>query len=682
MILMFIHLGFVAASIVLIIQIINLQLFWKPDPKIEKYILPRHKKEITYPERGSILAHDGRLLAVSIPMYQIYMDCTVQKNSFANDRKNGKEKEQKWLDKAKKLSEGLAIQFKDKTAKEYYDFIASGRLNGKTYVKIGVPVNHDELTELKKLPLFNEDSYRGGLIVKRLDRRKYPYETLARNTIGHVLSNDTPDARRVGIEEAYNYILHGTEGVEWLKMIERKGWIRDYDSTKTEVVDGKDIRTTIDIDIQDIADKALRENILKNDIIEGGCAIVMDVSTGGIRAMVNLQRDDEGIPRERFSYATKQLGDPGSVFKVTTLMTLLEETDVTLQTKVPTFNGRWTYRGTEFKDPYLKDKGPEISVVDGFKISSNHVFRYLACKYFDDNPKKFIDKLYEYKLGESFDFGRFDVAKPVIPKPDDPSRWSGTALPSIAIGYSVTITPLHTLMLYNSIANKGKMMKPYIVESFEKDGKVTDRFKPVILNGAVCKTSTADSLVAALLKVTSEGTGRGLARAKCKVAGKTGTARIPFTVDNGGKKVVAYIDKDGNRRHQATFVGFFPAEKPKYTAIIVMYSKLSKQNLYGAECIPAFREIVNEIYATDSSWAEEFECSGRVPVMAGSSTDASDYGLKEIPSVTGLGLKDAIYTIENCGYRCTFEGTGHVTSQSPRAGVRGEKGETVHLILK
>ena len=686
-ILMAIHALFLVAAFIVIFKIIYIQLFYRPDPRYQNALIPGSRKEVTDPVRGSILAKDGRLLAVSVPMYQIYMDCTVRKEEFDMNGRDGAKLDREWLDKARKLSAGLARIYGDRSADQYYRLIAGGRVNNRRYEKIGFPVDHATLLKLKELPLFNESSYRGGMIVRKIDTRKYPYGTLARRTIGSVRNNSDRNSL-IGLEGKYDYALHGTEGVEWLQKSDARGWIRDYDSTIVKVKDGYDIRTTIDIDIQDIVDYSLKQRIMENDIIEGGCAIVMDVKTGAIRAMVNLRKDEDGIPRETYNYAIGRAGAPGSVFKLATLMTLLEDGKIkSLEEEVPTYKGVWKYQSgksvTTFRDEYLqKWKDDHISIADGFKISSNNVFRMLACKYYEDNPKRFTDKLSEYKFTEAFDFDLIGLASPVVVTPGQ-AAWSGTALPSIAIGYTVQETPLHIVTFYNAVANRGRMMKPYLVESLEQNGTVKEKRGPSILNGSICSRATADTLARALRKVVLEGTGRGLKDASCPVAGKTGTAQMTFVTEVNGKEKVVYKDSHGNRMHQATFVGFFPADAPKYTAIVVLYSKLGKHNLYGAFSIPAFRNIVDEIYALeDGMWGDRIEDRGQMPQMRQAGTSEADYGLGEIPAVKGMGLRDAIYTIENCGYTCTFEGTGHVSGQNPAPGTKADKGKNVHIILE
>lgn len=688
MILSVLHFMALCLALVLIVRIVYIQWIYRPDPALEHYLTSPVRKDVTDPVRGSILAKDGRLLASSTPMYQIYMDCTVLKKKFAAEGKKGEHKEKEWLEKAEKLSEGLATIYRDKTAKEYYHLITKGRREGRMYVKIGHQIDHGRLQDVKALPLFNEGGYKGGIIIEKIDTRQYPYGALARRVIGYVKDNsNTSGNNLIGLEGKYNYLLHGKEGTQWLRRTDNRGWIADYDSTIVNVENGSDLRTTIDIDIQDIADRALREKIKDVEDIEGGCAIVMDVQTGAIRAMANLKRDEDGNLREIYNYAIGVAGEPGSVFKLATLMTLIEEDKVELEDMIPTYRGRWPYPGEKIPDdPYLKTwKSDKISVSDALKISSNNVFRYLTREHYGDRPRHFIDKLYEYKFNEKFDFDILGLATPNIPSPGNDTRvWSGTTLESVAVGYSISETPLHILTFYNGIANKGKLMKPYLVESIEKDGKVRKKMGPAVLNGSICSKATADTLTRALKKVVTEGTGRiAFRNASCAVAGKTGTARVAFEVDRNGKKIIAYQDAQGRKKHQATFVGFFPADEPKYTAIVVVYSKLSKANFYGAAyAAPVLRKIVDNVYALGPEWGKELKDSGKVPHMKPSGLETGLDRLNEVPDVKGLGLKDALYSVENCGYRCIYSGSGHVISQSPSPGTGLRKGGTVTLTLR
>lgn len=686
-ILWYLYWVFILLSIILLGQIINLKVFWEPEPKTEWRFRPIKSKEVIKPERGTILDHNGKLLAVSTPMYDIYMDCTVLKERFARDKKDGKEKEEKWKAKARELAAALpqTLQKDGKDATYYRKLILGGRNLNRQYVSITKGIDHETLLTLKTLPLFNEGPYKGGLIVEKNDTRQYPYNVLARSVIGYVKNNDEKNrTRRRGIESKFDYLLHGEEGSEWKRITDNKGKIQDTDSAVVAVIDGKDVRTTLNIDIQDIADRALRRQIQEQEDIDGGCAIILDVETGAIRAMVNLNRSKDGSLHESYNLAIARAGEPGSVLKTATLMTLLEDGHVELDDEIPTNNGKMENVAVdETIRRYERDnKTNKISVIDGFKLSSNYVFRHLVKENYGNDPERYISRLYEYKLGDSFDFELDGFAKATLPDPKA-KGWSPTDLIQVAIGYSAAETPLHIATFYNAVANKGRMMKPYIVESIEKSGKVIKRFKPEILNGAICSKATADTLLRALKTVTSEGTGTRVKNARCKVAGKTGTAWVvmdpKYTNGRGG----IYKDAEGRKQYQGTFVGFFPADTPKYTAIVTIWSKPTLQSFHGGT-LPALvmKEIVDNTYALDYSWGNTFEENGRVPNMEAGHICAERENGTPVPSVKGLGLKDALYAIENSGYKCSFEGHGHVVSQSPAAGADLQKGQTVKIILK
>jgi cell division protein FtsI (penicillin-binding protein 3) len=686
-ILWYMYWGFILASIVLIIQIIHLKVFWEPRPTTEHYFRPRNRKEILKPERGAILDHNGKLIAVSTPMYNIAIDCTVMKESYARDKEKGKQKEKEWKEKACRLAQELpAVLAKDgKDAAYYRKLILDGRSQNKQYVPITKGINHNTLVKLKTLPLFNQDKNTGGLIVERMDTRQYPYKSLARSVVGYVRNNeDTGVSKRRGIESKYDQTLHGTEGLRWKRITDNKGTIQDTDSAMVAVVNGNDVRTTLDIDIQDIADRALRRQIESEMDIDGGCVIIMDVKTGAIRAMVNLNRGSNGTLDETYNLAIARAGEPGSVMKTATLMTLLEDGLIRLDDEIETNHGKMkNVKDDETIKKYERNnKTDKIPVIDGFKLSSNYVFRYLVKEHYGKKPEEYLARLYEYKLADAFDFELEGFAKATLP--DTKSKtWSPTDLIQVAIGYSATETPLHIVTFYNAIANKGKMMKPYLVESIEKEGDIIERFKPEILNGAICSKATADTLLRALKTVTSEGTGTKVKNARCKVAGKTGTAWVvmdpKYTEGRGG----VYKDSNGRKQYQGTFVGFFPADEPKYSAIITIWSKPTLQSFHGGT-LPALamKEIVDNTYALDCEWGEEIEKKGRIPEMEAEEIYTDNEKGSPVPSVTGYGLKDALYAIENSGYRCVYEGCGHVVRQSPKAGTPLTKGQTVKIILR
>ncbi len=589
------------ASAALIAKIAWIQLFFHPDQRIVSALTPSVTTRSLEPERGKILDSQGRLLAISCPVYQFYMDCTVLKQT------NSPEEEKKWLEKAKELSKGLSEEFPETSADAFYKLITSGRRNGRKYVPIGTPVDRNAYNRIIALPLFREGRYKGGMIPVQENVRRYPYGELARRTIGFVRNNkSTVTNTHIGLEGKFDYVLHGTEGREYLRETDN-GSIRNSDSVFVKAVNGKDLRTTLNIDYQEIADLALREQLGDEPDLEGACMVLMETRSGAIRAMVNLLRENgSGGFSEIQNMAIGRKAEPGSVFKTVTLMSVLNDGYIkSLEETLPATDGR--VEGTTLKDSHIPQFAAQhntsrISILDGFKISSNYVFATLAVKNYGktakgDKTEKFLSNIYTYKLGEAFDFDLDGLQTPTIPNPGT-RYWTNTDLGSIAYGYSTQETPLHIITFYNAIANKGRMMKPYLVEDIEENGRVVSRRGESVLNSAVCSRAVADTITRALKAVTEEGTARRLKGAKCSVAGKTGTS---FGTFENGK----YSDERGRRKYQGTFVGFFPAEDPQYSIICTVYSKPTNKSFQGGG-IPAraIRTVIDKLYDIDPYFRE------------------------------------------------------------------------------
>ena len=467
-----------------------------------------------------------------------------------------------------------------------------------------------------ELPLFRDGRYRSGMIVEQENIRQYPYGKLARRTIGFVRGNKSPVTNtHIGLEGKFDYVLHGQEGREWMRVTDY-GRVRNSDSAYVKAVDGKDLRITLNIDYQDIADKALREQITEEPDLEGACLVLMETRTGAIRAMVNLVREDGTGPFEEIqNLAIGRKGEPGSVFKTVTLMSVLNDGYIkSLEETLPATTGH--VAGTSINDAHIPDFARQhqtnrISVLDGFKISSNYVFATLAVQNYGidkskgrgkglEKTEKFLQNIYNYKLGEAFSFDLDGLQTPTIPNPST-RYWTDTDLGSIGFGYSTEETPLHILTFYNAIANKGRMMKPYLVEDIEENGIVTEKRGPGVLNAAVCSRAVADTITRALKAVTEEGTAKRLKGAKCTVAGKTGTSF--GTYENG-----QYSDAYGRRKYQGTFVGFFPAEDPQYSIICTVYSKPTGKSFQGGG-IPAraIRTVIDKLYNIDPYFRAELQ---------------------------------------------------------------------------
>lgn len=613
MILLTVYLGLLGFSMVLIGRIIYIQYCFEPDPKIEVALTPISSKQVLEPVRGNILDCQGKILAISCPQYQFYLDCTVKQTDHKK-KKTSAELEQDWQDKVRQLSICLAKEFPEKTADAFYNMIRQGRRDGKKYLKIGTPVDRNAFNRIKQFPLFEEGRFSSGMQFETENIRQYPYGQIGRRTIGFVRSNKSDVANtHIGIEGKFDYVLHGKEGREYLRRSD-VGRVRNNDSLFVKATNGEDVRTTLNIDYQELADASLREQIEGEEDLEGACLVMMDVKTGAIRAMVNLSLDAKtGKFEEIENLAIRRKCEPGSVFKTVTLLSVLNDGHIhSLEATLPATNG--VVAGTSIRDPHIPQFASQhhtnvISVLDGFKISSNYVFATLAVKNYGakgegkkkdlTETERFLSNIYAYKLGEAFDFDLDGLVTPTIPSPKD-RYWTDTDLGSIAFGYSTSETPLHILSFYNAIANKGRMMKPYLVEDIEKNGKVSTLRGPSILNAAICTAAVADTVTRALKAVTEEGTAKRLKGAKCEVAGKTGTS---FGTYENGK----YVDALGRRKYQGTFAGFFPADDPQYSIICTIYSKPTRKQFQGGG-IPAkaIRTIIDKIYYMDPYFLEKW----------------------------------------------------------------------------
>lgn len=691
-----IYMLFLIVSIAIFVKTVIIQVKPLVEPGYEKYFHPSDEPRTIIPTRGRILTYDRRPLAITVPYYDVFMDCTVRKQEFEdidNDEmekraamerrgKNpgelkelGKKAEALWRRKADTLSRELAAYLGRYTAEVYYKRIIDGRESGETTLTIIKNIDQQTLDSLKTFHLFNEHKYKGGFKYEKHDKRIYPYDTLARRTIGTMT-----DHSQSGLENSFDKDLHGKNGREILRISEHKQYVHDYDKNWEEAVDGLDVRTTLNIDYQGIADRALRRQIDQDPGISGGVAVILEVETGAVRAMVNLVRDSiPGSPlRERENLVLKQRGEQGSVMKVVTLTSLVEDGFVRLDQRIPTNGGRIPGVPEIATDIHVLGSR-DISVIHGLEISSNYVFARLAQMYYGDNPQRYYDHLFSYGLGTDFDFEIQGMAKPEVHTPGS-KYYSRSTLLTNAYGYGISITPLHLVMFYNAIANKGRMMKPYLVEDLERDGKVVKMYGPAFMNN-ICSEATADTVTRALRSVVTHGTGATyLSKAKLSIAGKTGTARCVLLSSENPNSKDPYMDKKGRRKKQGTFVGFFPAEDPKYTLLITVYSYPSFEEYYGGDKpARAFREIVDQIYAIDEKWSENVARTADVPEM---DVTRREDAQGRIPDLRGLGLSDALWAAECRGLRCTYSGSGHVSSQKPAAGSVAKEGDIIEITLK
>jgi len=634
------YLLFLLLVVIAVLRIIDLQFIHTPDlTKTRKTNI----EEVVPSKRGSILSTDGRFMAFTVQEYKVYLDCPQPHDTVIRKELPA-------------LCDSLSSMFKERSSKQYSDIIKKGRIDSNKFLCLTPRrVSYQEMKRICSFPVLRRGKFKGGCAVSSFNVRKYPYGTLAYRALGRIEAGKDD---KTGIEESCDSLLRGQDGIRTIRKTEHNRWILDPEGRNISPIDGTDVRSTIDIDIQEIAENAMRRTLAKSDDIQYGTVIVMETATGRIRAMVNLNRDEKtGEYHETFNWALAGTGEPGSVFKLATLTLLLDEGKTTLSHVMsPAPRVIKCGNAKPMEDPYLRpDKYPTISVLRGFEISSNNVFRKLAWDNYSDKPTEFVDKLNDQvKISYNFDFdikglGRAHIKHPSEKDSHGRKTWSDSDLPQIAMGYTSRLAPLHTINFYNAIANGGMMVRPRLIESFEKDGMVVKEFKVEEI-GRVCSEKTAKELHKALRSVVVNGTGEVVFK-NCKVAiaGKTGTARVAY--GKGGKL----------KQHQATFAGFFPYENPKYTAIAVLYSNPSNKNYYGATWGgPVVREIAEELYAIHPEWNEQMEKRASLPKAEGNSS-----------------LREMINLYEKEGYKVKLQGHGKVVSHQIDS-----LGETVTLIMQ
>lgn len=657
-----------------------------------------YKEQVLMPSRGSILSYDGRPLAVSIPVYQLHWDSEAMSRETL-------------MSGIDSLSLRLSQLFGDKSASRYRKDLLQARKDGKRYYRIGNrDVDFGELEEVRGFPIFRLGQFKGGLIADTRSDRINPYGKLADRTIGYL----NADGGGTGIEYTYDYRLRGEKGIQTVHRSLGGQWIPVNGAPAEPAVDGCDIRTTIDVRIQEAAETELRAQLAMSDVFEGGTAVVMDVATGAVRGIANMFKKSDGSFDESYNYAIAHATEPGSTLKLAALTAMIEDGCITLDTEVDGGDGIWYYGGVRITDTHRGGYG-KMTALEAFEKSSNIAFAKMITESYGDNPSAYVSRLHSMKLMEklSLDIGGEGYA--YITSPDDP-QWSMSTLASLGYGYAVTLTPLHILTFYNAVANGGKMMRPYFIEDFERDGITVEKLGPSVVSGSICSKSTLAAVRKALRGVVENGTAKNCNDPRYAIAGKTGTAKV---AENG-----RYEDEHGYRRYQASFAGYFPADDPKYSCIVVLYTGKTRGDFYGATwAAPVFKRIADKIYTSHPEWNSPVSSKGAVPPdnpriasgLAGRNGMPVDYlpmnsrpqtgkagwiqvrqgedgeppavssltiEQGTVPDVRGMGLKDALYLLENEGYRVTFSGSGRVRTQTPEAGSGLARGGRITLELK
>lgn len=641
--------------------------------------------------RGNIFSVDGSLLATSEPIYEIRWDANVPAltDEYFNEH----------IDK---LSHQLSGLFNDKSAQTYKRELTKARLNKSQYYLIKRKVGHKELKALRSFEIFRLGKHKGGFIHNQRNKRAKPFKQLAARTIGY----DRP-GYSVGLEGAYSAELAGVGGQRLMRKIAGGNWKPLSDENEIEPEDGSDLITTIDINIQDVAEHALQTQLEKHRA-HHGCAILMEVQTGEIVAIANLTEQENGGYAETYNYAVGSATEPGSTFKLASLICLLEDGHVDITDTVDIEGGIKKFYTATMKDSKtgVYDK---ITVAKAFEISSNVGISKLVNQHYQNEPEKLIDRLVSMGLNEPLGLEIKGEGQPRIPSPKDKS-WSGISLPWMSIGYEVLQTPLQILSLYNAVANNGVMVRPKFVRAIKKHGQIEREFPTEVLNKQICSQKTIEKVKVLMEGVVDHGTASNLKHANYKIAGKTGTAQI----SKGGSY-------HREKSYQASFVGYFPADKPRYTCIVVVDSPTSSVYYGNLVAGPIFKEISDKVYSTQVKMLEEVETDPQlanqlIPYSkvsekqdlvkafeklnikanikdpdakwAIASSDSNFVEVRErevienlVPRVIGMGAMDALFLLENAGMKVSMVGSGVVRQQSILPGTRATNGREIVIRL-
>ena len=687
-----VYLVLIFCALALIVQILVLQYIQKGkwSEMSEKYVFKTAEMPAN---RGDILARDGRLLASSVPYYSIYMD-TRSSGMTASTLSQG-------IDG---LWEGLSRHLGVRSASGWKSVITAARKRGDRYFLIQQRVDYATLKKLQELPIFREGQFRGGLVAQPENRRILPNNELAARTIGYL----TQDAggNRVGLEGSFDKELGGRNGMVVKQRLTGGDWITVNNGESIEAKDGNDIRTTIDIDLQDVASSALEKQLRRHNA-HHGCAVLMEVATGDIRAIANLERADNGSYHETYNYAIAESSEPGSTFKLASLMAAIEDGVVDTGDIVDTGDGSVKFYNKTIRDTKEGGYG-KITVKEVFELSSNVGTSIIINENYKDKPKAFVNRLYAMRLNQPLGIQIKGEGKPLIRYPGD-KLWSGLSLPMMSHGYEVQMTPLQTLTFFNAVANDGKMVRPRFVTAVTKNGSVVKSFGTEVIINSIASRSTIRKARAMMEGVVENGTARNLNNPEYRIAGKTGTAQIAMN-NQGYRRKVTY---------QASFVGYFPADNPLYSCIVVVNAPSNGVYYGNVVAGSVFKEISDKVYATTffrdyrADNNSEGDKKGLVPeagnglredineVLGGldvkyRKTSKDDWVATRIsgdtirlvgvdvrqglvPDVRGMSLRDAVFLIENAGLKVKYSGKGRVLRQSPQHGAKVYEGSVVSL---
>jgi len=640
-------------------------------------------------QRGNIFSSDGRLLATTLPTFNIYMDPNadgLDQTTFRNQIVG--------------LSTKLASAYPHKNANRWERELTAAREKGARYHPIRKRVDYRTMLKMKTWPIWERGAYKGGLIIEENKTRKAPFGQLAYRTIGYV-KNQADTVSGVGLEASFHQTLKGVEGKRLEQRVAGGNWVPVTNEFMIEPKNGKDIVTTIDVNVQDVAESSL-ESVLRDNNAEWGCVIVMEVETGQIKAIANLAKNGQGRYTETYNYAVGYGGEPGSTMKLVTLAALLEDGFVTIKDSVDIHNGKIDLNGRTVTDSEGWNPYRNITVQKAFERSSNVAFTSLATRYYQRKPQKFLSHLKKFHFNKPFGVELQGENEPFFREPGE-EGWSKMSVASLAFGYELSMSPLHMLSFYNAVANDGKMMKPYLVQEVSEFGLPLQQFEPTVLNPQICSPSTIDQLQQCLEGVVSEGTGKNLLSTHYASAGKTGTTKLFVPGAAYGKY------------YTASFCGYFPADQPKYSCIVVVNKPTAGKYYGSAVAGPVFKSVADMLYARSediqtplnigrrdslllafAGTSEKVspmsgklfqQLAGDGPLVEAAFTDTiKEIKPKSIPQdvvadVLEMGVDDALTILESQGLHVRFTGQGLVKQQSILPGERIIQGQTIMLTL-
>lgn len=645
-------------AIAIVVKLTNIQ--WVQGDYYRKLAKQRTVRNFVIPaNKGNIYSADGSLLATSIPNYEIRFDSRAPK-------------EENFEKHIKSLSDSLSVVL-GRPSGYYQNELRKARSNKNRYYLIARNLSYTEYVRIKGFPLFNLGAFKGGIIIEQETVRKHPIGKIAERTIGYDRIDPATGVEvGKGIEWAFKSYLNGKDGKILKQKIAKGQWKPIRDVNEVDPQDGYDVISTIDVFIQDIAHHALLKQ-LEDYGADHGCVVVMETETGHVKAISNLGRAEDGSYTETTNYAVAESQEPGSTFKLVDLMAILEDKVADTSTVYDSHGGVIKYYGRAVRDSHTGGYG-KISLARGFELSSNTVMVQAVYNNYKSNPSKFVDHIKNFGLNKTLGLHFKGEGRPIIPHPGD-KNWSGVTLPWMAFGYNVSVTPMQTLAFYNSVANNGVMVKPQFVSEIKEWNKTIKKFDTEVINPKVCSPETIKKLKAVMLNVVKKGTASKLYSKDFSMAGKTGTAMVNY--GKAGREGLYYA---------SSFVGYFPADHPKYSCIVVVHKpNTSKNNYYGADVAgPVFKRIAQKIFTDAPSTNKIKKLDSKIPKQE-YSYDKYDLEVnkksKLIPNLKGMPGMDAVALLENLGLKVKVNGVGKVKKQSLQAGQNINKNTIIVLEL-